>query len=315
MRSGGATLPKPRGCVPWDLCGGQRFSPLPVPTGHSRWAWGSVSSRLAPRRWGDSPGPWPPAPGPRSLPSRPALAYNHRIDKGFPLPEGPTMPAPATVKELIDRFGSHVESYRSGQYNEAQVRGEFLDPFFEALGWDVYNRKGYAEAYKEVIHEDAIKIGGRTKAPDYCFRVGGGQRSFFVEAKRPSVDIREAISPAYQLRRYAWSAKLPVSILTRLRGAGRLRLPHPAGKERQGVHRPHPLLPLQRLPGALGRALRTVLAGGDPPRLAGKTGGLEEDQEGDRRGRCRLPPRDRIVARRAGAEPGHCAIRASSRRT
>ncbi len=124
------------------------------------------------------------------------------------------MPAPATVKELIDRFGSHVESYRSGQYNEAQVRGEFLDPFFEALGWDVYNRKGYAEAYKEVIHEDAIKIGGRTKAPDYCFRVGGGQRSFFVEAKRPSVDIREAISPAYQLRRYAWSAKLPVSILS-----------------------------------------------------------------------------------------------------
>ena len=124
------------------------------------------------------------------------------------------MPAPAVVKELVQRFSSHVESYRAGQYIEAQVRREFLDPFFEALGWDVYNRKGYAEAYKEVIHEDAIKIGGRTKAPDYCFRVGGGQRSFFVEAKKPSVDIREAITPAYQLRRYGWSAKMPVSILT-----------------------------------------------------------------------------------------------------
>jgi type I restriction-modification system DNA methylase subunit len=35
-----------------------------------------------------------------------------------------------------------------------------------------------------------------------------------VEAKKPSVDIKSDISPAYQLRRYAWSAKLPLSILT-----------------------------------------------------------------------------------------------------
>jgi len=124
------------------------------------------------------------------------------------------MAPPAIVAELVDRFDSHRDAYRSGHYNEAQVREEFLNPFFEALGWDVYNRKGYAEAYKEVIHEAAIKVGGTTKAPDYCFRAGGGVPSFFVEAKKPSIDIRDAISPAYQLRRYAWSAKLPVSILT-----------------------------------------------------------------------------------------------------
>jgi hypothetical protein len=35
------------------------------------------------------------------------------------------------------------------------------------------NVSSYAEAYKDVIHEDAIKIGGATKAPDYCFRIGG----------------------------------------------------------------------------------------------------------------------------------------------
>ena len=39
-------------------------------------------------------------------------------------------------------------------------------------------------------------------------------RSLFVEAKKPAVDIGEAVSPAFQLRRYAWSAKLPISILT-----------------------------------------------------------------------------------------------------
>ncbi|MCK4394927.1 hypothetical protein KAX17_18675, partial [Candidatus Bipolaricaulota bacterium] len=34
------------------------------------------------------------------------------------------------------------------------------------LGWDVYNRAGHAEAYRDVIHEDAIKVGGATKAPE-----------------------------------------------------------------------------------------------------------------------------------------------------
>jgi predicted type IV restriction endonuclease len=124
------------------------------------------------------------------------------------------MTAPAAVRELVERYDAHREAYRSDQYNEAQLREEFLNPFFAALGWDMFNEKGYADAYKEVIHEDALKIGGRTKAPDYCFRAGGGMRSFFVEAKKPSVDIGEAAGPAFQLRRYAWSAKLPLSILT-----------------------------------------------------------------------------------------------------
>ena len=123
------------------------------------------------------------------------------------------MPAPALIHELVERFDRNRDAYRSGQYNETQARREFIDPFFEALGWDVNNRQGYAEAYKDVIHEDAIKIGGATKAPDYCFRIGG-TRKFFVEAKKPSVKLRDDISAAFQLRRYAWSAKLPLSLLT-----------------------------------------------------------------------------------------------------
>jgi len=91
------------------------------------------------------------------------------------------MPAPKQVTELVQRFKDNIEAYKSGTYNEAQVRVEFIDPFFEALGWDVHNKKGYAEAYKDVIHEDAIKIGGFTKAPAYCFRVGG-VRKFFLAA-------------------------------------------------------------------------------------------------------------------------------------
>lgn len=123
------------------------------------------------------------------------------------------MAAPREIVDLVNRFNEHVDDYRSGKYNETQLRRDYLDPFLRALGWDVDNSQGHAEAYREVVHEDAVKIGGNTKSPDYSCRVGG-TRKFFVEAKKPSVDIKNDSGPAFQLRRYAWSAKLPLSILT-----------------------------------------------------------------------------------------------------
>ena len=123
------------------------------------------------------------------------------------------MPAPQPILDLVARFHEHHDAYKSGVYNETQLRRDFLDPFFRELGWDVDNTAGYAESYRDVIHEDQVKVGGAVKAPDYGFRIGG-QRKFFLEAKKPSVQIKTDISPAYQLRRYAWSARLPLSILS-----------------------------------------------------------------------------------------------------
>ncbi|MGJ3242831.1 MAG: type I restriction endonuclease, partial [Opitutales bacterium] len=123
------------------------------------------------------------------------------------------MPAPEAIQQLVENFATHIEHYKSTGYNETELRREYLDPFWKALGWDIDNEQGYADAYKDVIHEDAIKIGGYTKAPDYCFRIGG-TRKFFLEAKKPSVAIKSDDKPAYQLRRYAWSAKLPLSVLS-----------------------------------------------------------------------------------------------------
>jgi hypothetical protein len=114
---------------------------------------------------------------------------------------------------LVEHFERHADTYRSAHYNEAQVRKEFIEPFFKCLGWDIDNERCYAEPYKDVVHEDSIKVGGALKAPDYCFRVGG-TRKFFLEAKRPSVNIWDDPAPAFQLRRYAWSAQLPLSTLT-----------------------------------------------------------------------------------------------------
>src|SRR5438270_17606 len=74
------------------------------------------------------------------------------------------MPPPAHVLELIERFDRNRDAYKSPQYKETQLRREFLDPLFKALGWDIDNEQGYAEAYKDVIHEDAIKVAESTKA-------------------------------------------------------------------------------------------------------------------------------------------------------
>jgi len=123
------------------------------------------------------------------------------------------MAAPDAVLELVERFERNRAQYLNPAYNETQVRREFLDPFFAALGWDIDNTAGHAQQYKDVVHEDAIKVGLDSRAPDYSFRVGG-QRKFFVEAKKPAVNLKDDPAPAYQLRRYAWSAKLPLSLLT-----------------------------------------------------------------------------------------------------
>lgn len=123
------------------------------------------------------------------------------------------MAIPQALKDIITRFSLHYDSYKQPQYNETQLRQEFLDSFFECLGWDVNNNSGKSESYKDVVLETRVRVQGKTKNPDYAFRIGG-RPVFFVEAKKPAVFIKNEILPALQVRRYGWSAKLPISILT-----------------------------------------------------------------------------------------------------
>lgn len=117
------------------------------------------------------------------------------------------------IKELVEKFKSNYKQFHSSEYNETLTRQDFINPFFEYLGWDISNKEGLSQTYRDVIHEDKLKIGKETKAPDYSFRIGGN-RVFFVEAKKPSRNLKEDSDAAYQIRRYAWSGKLSVSILT-----------------------------------------------------------------------------------------------------
>jgi type I restriction-modification system DNA methylase subunit len=118
------------------------------------------------------------------------------------------------IQKLVDKFDKQIDNYKSANYNETLTRRDFIDPFFEALGWDINNHQNLWEGYRQVIHEDKIKIGTSTKAPDYSFRLPGGQRLFFVEAKKPNVDIYKGYEPARQVRLYGWNAKLAISIVT-----------------------------------------------------------------------------------------------------
>jgi predicted type IV restriction endonuclease len=107
------------------------------------------------------------------------------------------------ISELVARFTDQYDSYKKADYNETLTRRDFIDPFFKALGWDMDNTQGYAESYRKVIHEDRVKVSGATKAPDYAFRLVGGKRLFFVEAKKPSVEIKDDSLPAYQLLKHS----------------------------------------------------------------------------------------------------------------
>jgi len=119
------------------------------------------------------------------------------------------------ITRLVKHFLANQATYRAPAYKEAHARQEFIDPLFVALNWDVPNRQQAAPDEREVIVEDSLPMEGQAarQAPDYAFRVGR-ERKFFAEAKKPGVDLKNNAAPAYQLRRYAWSAKLPLSILT-----------------------------------------------------------------------------------------------------
>lgn len=117
------------------------------------------------------------------------------------------------LREKIELFKKNYQDYTSPNYDEYNTRADFIDVLFAALGWDMYNRQGVIELFREVVREDKVVIEGRKKAPDYAFKIGP-HIVFYVEAKKPAVDIENDPEPAYQLRRYAYSKGLELSILT-----------------------------------------------------------------------------------------------------
>nr|WP_294900329.1 N-6 DNA methylase [uncultured Pedobacter sp.] len=119
------------------------------------------------------------------------------------------------IKQLIEKYSADREYYLTSKYNETLLRSDFLDPFFELLGWDIKNNAGKPTNEREVILEEALKANAseHSKKPDYTFRLFS-ERKFFVEAKKPFVHIETDSETAKQVRRYGFTAKLKVSVLS-----------------------------------------------------------------------------------------------------
>ena len=102
---------------------------------------------------------------------------------------------PPQVLDLVERFDRNRDAYRSPHYNETQLRREFLDPALQGPrlghGQRAGLRRGLQGRHPRGRHP---KSASATKAPDYCFRIGG-TRKFFLEAKKPSVDIKDDVEP------------------------------------------------------------------------------------------------------------------------
>lgn len=116
------------------------------------------------------------------------------------------------LQTLVERFSTNLPYYKDNKnsYNEHSCRIEYIDPLLVLLGWDVPNSKGLAPQYREVIAEN---YSTQTDRPDYSLTLRGVTK-FFVEAKKPAVDIYNVAAPALQARKYGWNAKHKIAVLT-----------------------------------------------------------------------------------------------------
>ncbi len=161
----------------------------------------------------------------------------------------------SSIEKLVRFFEKNIYQLKSPNFNETQARQQLIDPLFEALGWDVHNRKMNPLYLQEVMPEGRVKtnVGKEVKEqellfekkgtlgkaqkeyasildyiaednykaswkeaikkPDYRFRIKG-QTKFFVEAKKPFVDLSKSNEAIFQVKRYGFSGRVPVSILT-----------------------------------------------------------------------------------------------------
>ena len=122
------------------------------------------------------------------------------------------------LRSLVSTYEENRSEYRKDEYNETSLRVDFLNPLFKLLGWDVNNELGLSLYTREVIHESNVTVedegdGNTNKKPDYAFRIAG-ETKFFVEAKKPSVNILNSSGPAFQARRYGWSANHRIVVLS-----------------------------------------------------------------------------------------------------
>ncbi len=108
------------------------------------------------------------------------------------------------IRILVEKYQKVAEEKRVTKYNEEMTKAEFIEPLFEALGWDIRNRNHKDEVTREEqISKDRV---------DYSFRINGIPK-FFLEAKplRANLDDPKYVEQAIH---YAWNKGCTWAVLT-----------------------------------------------------------------------------------------------------
>jgi type I restriction-modification system DNA methylase subunit len=117
------------------------------------------------------------------------------------------------VAKLVENFDRNKEIYLAKSFQETETRTHFINPFFEALGWE-FNRNDLRRGLWDVRMEVQAKVRESTRKPDYGFYVDG-KLKFYVEAKAPWVKLSDP-APIFQAKSYAFSSNgvAPIVLLT-----------------------------------------------------------------------------------------------------
>jgi adenine-specific DNA-methyltransferase len=117
------------------------------------------------------------------------------------------------AKRLSADFLDNKSHYLSNDYQESEVRKDFIDKIFSALGWDV-DHNFQLDPYRQEVKIEKSAKGERGKA-DYAFSLSPffHRVRFFVEAKRPQSDIATPDN-CFQAIRYSWPRRVPIAVLT-----------------------------------------------------------------------------------------------------
>jgi len=142
----------------------------------------------------------------------------------------------ALIEALVERFRANAAHYTSADFDETSTREQFINGFFDALGWDLLDAEGRGAERDVVFHPRLVddpraagadewdedlteaELAARepvAQIPDYAFRLDGSTR-FFVEAKRSGA-VLDARGSAFQVKSYAWSHRVRVAVLSNFR--------------------------------------------------------------------------------------------------
>jgi hypothetical protein len=111
------------------------------------------------------------------------------------------------LRRLVAKFEQGINEFKNPSYLEAQLRDDFLNPFFSALGWDLENDAGLIQKHREVEIESRTGDG----RADYLFRPERKPR-FVCEAKKPAEELHGDY--AMQAKRYAWTIGVRLALLS-----------------------------------------------------------------------------------------------------